>query len=607
MSFRWLTVLATAALGSALAVACSSSKGGGATFDSGPTDDATVDSGDDADANDEPQSLFDATNDVNMCATHCSADLHDVLDCNNTVLMTCPADQGCAAGACVAACDSAKANKSTIGCDYYVADPEEFAEHSQSCFAAYVANTWTTPVTISVDYAGQKLNAATFSRIPSGSGQSITYGPLPNGQLPPGKVAIVFLAYDPTGGGDMCPAGVTAAVTNAPVALLGTGTANAFHVSTDRPVVAYDIYPYGGGSSAITSATLLIPTSAWDTNYITQSGYPQSTIIPASEDPWPFTQVVGMADGTKFTISPTADIIGGMGVAATAKGKPHTYTVNKGQIIQFAQPMELTGSVLQSTSPVGVWGGHNCFNVKVTDYACDSAHQQIPPVKALGHEYVGVRYRNRVDNMEETVPWRVVGAVDGTKLTYDPAQTGAPATLNNGQIAEFDSTGPFSVKSQDDKHPFYVSGHMTGGQNANGAGDPEWVNIIPPQQYLASYVFFTDPTYPETNLVFVRQKGPNGFADVKLDCVGNLTGWTAVGKGGLYEYTRVDLVRHNFQPQGKCDNGLHLASSTVPFALTVWGWGTSEAMLFSTYASYAYPGGASVQPINTVVIPPNPK
>ena len=37
-------------------------------------------------------------------------------------------------------------------------------------------------------------------------------------------------------------------------------------------------------------------------------------------------------------------------------------------------------------------------------------------------------------------------------------------------------------------------------------------------------------------------------------------------------------------------------SSMAPFGLTVWGW--DEAV------SYAFPSGASVQPINTVVVPP---
>ena len=127
--------------------------------------------------------------------------------------------------------------------------------------------------------------------------------------------------------------------------------------------------------------------------------------------------------------------------------------------------------------------------------------------------------------------------------------------------------------------------------------------MIPPGEYLQSYVFFTDPTYPETNLVVVRAKGPSGFKDVTLDCAGTLTGWQPIGTSGQYEYTRVDLSRHNFQPQGKCDNGRHEMQSAGSFGLTVWGWGSAESGSFSSqYVSYAYPAGASVQPINDVVV-----
>jgi hypothetical protein len=77
-----------------------------------------------------------------------------------------------------------------------------------------------------------------------------------------------------------------------------------------------------------------------------------------------------------------------------------------------------------------------------------------------------------------------------------------------------------------------------------------------------------------------------------------------VGVAGSYEYTRVDLVRHDFQKQGNCDNGAHQASSTAPFGLTVWGWGSQETGAFGTTdVSYAYPAGAGVVPINTVVVP----
>jgi hypothetical protein len=146
--------------------------------------------------------------------------------------------------------------------------------------------------------------------------------------------------------------------------------------------------------------------------------------------------------------------------------------------------------------------------------------------------------------------------------------------------------------------------------NADGRGDAEFVNVIPPGEYQSSYVFFTDPTYPETDLVVVRVKQNGAFGDVKLDCAGALGGWQPVGTSGSYEYTRFDLVTGNFQPTGSCDNGRHSITSNAPFGVTVWGWGSAATgdMLkgfYSQYASYAYPAGAAVAPINPVVIPPN--
>jgi hypothetical protein len=163
------------------------------------------------------------------------------------------------------------------------------------------------------------------------------------------------------------------------------------------------------------------------------------------------------------------------------------------------------------------------------------------------------------------------------------------------------------VKSQDKDHPFYVAAYMTGADaigGFSGEGDPEWVNVIPTAQYLESYVLFTDPTYSETSLNVIRRPAlDNTFADVTLDCVGTLTGWQ---KLGAYEWTRVDLVTGDFQNVGNCSNGRHEMKSTVPFGVTVWGWGSAAA--FNTqYVSYAYPAGASVQAINKVVVPPDPK
>jgi hypothetical protein len=512
----------------------------------------------------------------------CSGDLHSVVDCNGNVVTECPDDQGCApGGVCIPACDAAVASESTVGCEYYT------QMLGYGCFAAIIANTWSSPVTVNLEAGGATYDAAAFARIPSGNGQAITYAPLPNGQIPPNEVAIVFLSQG-------CPGGVAPPSTTA-----------AFHITTSAPVVAYDIDPYGGGPSAVTSATLLIPTSAWGTNYIAVAPWPFG---PNSQNPR--LTLTAAEDATDVTISPVVDMLGGTldgtAVPGTAAGVPVTYSMNKGQTLRFEQEAELTGSAIASTKPIGMVGSSGCINID--ECCCDGAHQQIPPIKALGNEYVGVRYRNRVDGMEESPPWRVIGVVDGTTLTYQPAAPpGAPTTLSLGQVVEFRASGPFVIESQDEDHPFYLAAYMTGGGGFGDAGDPEFVNVIPALQFLPNYVFFADPTYPETNLVVVRRRAGDGmFKDVTLDCAGVLGGWEPIGATD-YEMTRFDLVRFDFAPQGNCDNGRREMKSDAPFGLTVWGWGTSAAQFTSTYVSYAYPAGAGVQPINQVVVPPVPK
>ncbi len=562
-----------------------------------------------------------------VCRNSCSSDGTSVVSCmTGQIVQTCASGQSCVQGQCVTPCGAAQLNKSTIGCDYYAVDPDVIQEGIGACFAVYIANTSTQPVSIGLEYGNLTYDATAVSAIPSGDGKAITYQPLPSGKLPPGQIAIVFLSQttNPIGGVSVtCP--ITPAIDGTDSSTHGTSMGSAFHITTDQPVVAYDIFPYGGGNAAMTSATLLIPTSAWDTNYVAVNAFPQS-VIAMSANAMPSLDIVAMDDGTTVTINPMVAIEPGSGVPGAQANTPQTYSLSKGQVLQFTQAQELTGSPLQSNKPVGVWGAASCLNIDVNTCCCDSAHQQLPPVRALGTQYTGVRYRNRQDPsgdagvvIEEAPPWRLVGAVNGTQLTWLPSTPpGAPTALNLGTIATFNASGPFVVTSQDNGHPFYMSAHMTGCetifQSSDCRGDPEFVDVVPSAQWLSSYTFFTDPTYPETNLVVVRQKKNGSFSDVSLDCAGTLTGWQPIDQADTFEYTRTDLVRHDFIQQGNCDNGRHQMTSAAPFGLTVWGWGSAEtggaynlpqAPGFYTQAvSYAYPAGASVAPINNVVVPP---
>jgi len=518
--------------------------------------------------------------------------------CDDEVYEDCGAnDQYCANGECVdTPCEAAFKEQRSEGCEFWSVKTGIISAGDGACFATFVANTWSEPVHIGVEYAGQELMVENFARIPSGQGANIVYEPYDaNVGLPVGEVAILFLSRGP-GGFPTCP-GNAAAIAQE-TAVLNTGRGEAFHITTDFPVAAYQMLPYGGGSVAATSATLLLPSGTWDTNYIGINAFTKSAIVA---DGFPHLVLVGDQDGTEVTIQPKVAIQGGNGVDPAPQGQPTTYMLDRGETIQIAQSAELTGSPILSDKPIAVFGGATCLNVPVGATACDGAHQQIPPVKALGSDYTAIRYRNRT-NQEESPPWRLVGAVDGTELTWTNKPAGAPDTIGLGTVAEFNSPGPFQVESQDEDHPFYLGAYMTGGGNYGGAGDPEWVNVIPSAQYLKKYVLFTDPTYSETSLVVVRSPVDGVFADVEIGCSGALGGWMPIGEN---EYTRVDLVTGNFQDQNGCSNGRHEMTSDNPFGVTVWGWGSNASQGFNTvYVSYAYPAGASVKGINDVEVLP---
>jgi hypothetical protein len=526
------------------------------------------------------------------CARRCSEDQRQVLDCEDKIVEACGAADACdlEQRACASACAAAESSHRSIGCDYYAVHMDTL--QPDYCFAAFVANTWTTPAKISVEYDGAQLPVETFARLPVGSGPSLTYAPYnPSTGILPGEVAVLFLGGG-TGAPPLCPTPTAVPAANR----IGTAMASAFRITTDVPVVAYQINPYGGGSVAITAASLLVPASAWDKNYIAVNVAPKS----AAGGGKPSLNIVAREDGTVAMITPVSAVEGGGGVPGGQAGQPLAINLRKGQHAQISQDNELTGSVVSANKPIGFMAGHTCLNLPADVTYCEHGEQMIPPTRALSHRYVGVMYRPRVPT-ETTTFWRVVGAVDGTQLTWS-TNVGGPTTLNKGQSLVFQTGKPFLVSSQDRDHPFMLFSYMTSSRFVqDGYGDPDFVLIVPPEQYLKQYVFFADPTYPETNLVIVRARGDDQqFHDVELDCLGLVDGWQPVDDD--HQFARVDLMTGNFVPAGNCSTGRHEIRSGAPFGLWVWGWGTPLTSSFTKYVSYGYPGGMNVAPINDVVI-----
>jgi hypothetical protein len=553
-------------------------------------------------------------------AANCSSDLHNVLDGSGNVVMTCPDDQGCADGACVPACQAAAASQGTVGCDFVVATPSFLPQIAPPCFAVFLANNWPLDSAVTISRAGTNYDPATYGRVPNGTPNTAAWPAIPSTGIASENVGVLFLSTDPAAANGTqpmtcpIPAAVQgtggAAVWNGAGSRAASGRGTAFHITTTVPVSAYDIMPYGGASSFLPSAELVLPTSAWGTNYVTAG--PNPTFPPPSGSQvaagpgW--GAVVAATDNTTVQITPKTSLPAGTGVAAAPAGTSTTYTLSAGQFIQWQDSGDMAGSVITSSSPVSFTGGtgYLCLTSATSPGGggCDSGHQLVPPVSALGSLYAVPPYATRMASMQpESIRYRFVGTVAGTTLTYSPAIASAPTTLSVGQVVEFETTQAFVVQSQDAMHPFFVGQYMSGcsvtggsrsGDNGGGClGDEEYVNILPPAQWLSSYVFFTDPTYTTTNLVVTRAADSTGtFHDVTVDCLGTLTGWQPVAGGAQYQITNADLIRDT--PVGTCTNGRHTASSAGAFNIMVWG--------LATFASYAYPAGGNVGKINQVVV-----
>ena len=542
----------------------------------------------------------------------CSADLRDVLDSSGGVLRTCPDDQGCSMGTCVPACDAAAAAHGSIGCGFLAMTPPTYPPALPPCHAVFLANTWDTPVRVTVARGGTSYDATAFGRIVDNATTPDHWAAIPAAGIPVDAVGVLFLSSDPhavmpeTGTPLTCP--VTPAI-DASTVIADTGRGDAWSIATDAPVSAYDIIPFGGAPSFFPSASLLLPVSALGDQYVVIAT-PIGTASPAGPQ---WLAVIAGSTSTTVSIRPTIDLAAGGGLPAIAAGATGMATLAPGQVAQWQLPTSTTvdtsGTIVTADQPVAVVAGNRFFRLQTTPGpGGEGTHQQILPVDALGHRYVAAPFTTRrMDLAPESIPYRLVGAVDGTTLTFDPAIAGAPATLARGQIVDLSSDAAFVVSSQDAMHPFALGqvmptanlagGSRPGAQNSMFGpqlGDEEFVVLFPPEQFLSRYVFFTDPTYWTTNLSLVRVPDARGaFQPVTVDCLGEVGGWTAAGGAHAYEVATVDLVRAG-AGIGTCVNGHHIASSDAPFGVVVWGT--------DAYASYAYPAGGNARQL--VMLPP---
>jgi hypothetical protein len=457
----------------------------------------------------------------------------------------CADDEACRDGECLGACEIARDERAYIGCDYTAIYLPNTGRETQN-FAVSVANTSETVTAIvTVKERGELVETL---------------------EIEPRSVGVFLDSM------------------NLPIDGFTGIYTRAYRVNSSSPVVVYQFNSYETVGAASTDASLLLPDHALTNAYLgmayTGDGFQGS-------QPW--LAVYGIEEATEVTIIPTAAISASgrnseRPIAAVAAGTPlGPITIAPYEVLLVRSEeigSDLTGSVVSSDHPVGVFGGNALTQVPIGRRFRDHLEQQLVPRQALGSRYVVGRSAFRSREANDRV--RILADVDDTLVQFDPPVY-EEQTLAEAQWFEIELRDDVTINASS---PIMVGQFLAGSGDieTERTGDPTFILQVPIDQYRADYVFTCPPTYTTD---YINLTAPLG-ASIVLDGAPLELGDTEIGASG---YTNTVIV---------VEDGDHVIVGDQPFGLTVYGYGGPPGLppLGVRNVSYGYPGGLNLREIN---------
>lgn len=328
------------------------------------------------------------------------------------------------------------------------------------------------------------------------------------------------------------------------------------HANDKVNVVAVNDLPYSMGTYAI-----LPDTALGTTHYVASAG-------SGGASAGSYLMIVGTVNSTTVSIKPSSLASG------HAAGTTYTITLDRGSAYQLAADAaagDLTGTLVESSNPVAVFGGHIVGQIPSTSSYAGFLGSQTPATTKLGTEFVTVplatRSRYRI---------RLVGIQSGTSITWSSTIAEAPSTINNGDVVEFVATG--AVRAVTDGKPVLLMQLAEGYSADSVAGADPCMAVIPPaSQYASSHVVVTPATSANVASQYANLVVPSSaVSSIKLNGSAVASGsFSAIGTTG-YSAASIDIPAGTNQFTG---NG-------TPFGLLVYGWGQASSengFCFSPY------------------------
>jgi len=382
-------------------------------------------------------------------------------------------------------------------------------------------------------------------------------------------------------------------------------SSNAFRITSSAPIIVYQFNVFKNAFS--NDASLLLPTPALGENYRVlgwPAGHPVKIfdIIDRSA-----VTIVGTEADTTVTVKPSWRIKGNPPIAATAPGEELVVNLGPFDVLNLETDdgtfqddpktlADLTGTVVTSNKPVAVFSGVESTSAPggvleiptfpgwTDDDTCclDHLEEQLFPVESIGSGYVITRspIRSSGDYHEPDVI-RFVGVAEDAQVTTNLPPPYDSFSLKPGEVRTTWADADFVANGT---KPFMIAQLLISQEYVDGSatGDPALTVFPPVAQYRDQYriltpsddglwgwaknyvVFSTEPT----NMITIDDVLPG-------DCVVTPAGSV---EGVEYESRRC--------PVGA---GAHSLKGTTPFGVIVYGYGQA--------GSYAFPGGADVEPI----------
>jgi hypothetical protein len=366
----------------------------------------------------------------------------------------------------------------------------------------------------------------------------------------------------------------------------------AYEITSDLPIVAYQFNPLDNSFVFSNDASLLIPRTAFDTDYYVMSWPTLDRRNPApGQDPYyGYLTVVAWQDNTQITVTPTAAVQASATQTTIAAGTPTTFTLGAFDVLQLeaSGTGDLTGTHIVSTNSTsfGVFGGHEAADFGESTPP-DSTHTRGPccadhleemlfPSSTWGKTFAIARSQQRLDEPDYI---RIMGQMAGTAVTFTPAPSAMVAgdctNIGAGEFCDVKIQGDTEISSN---NPILI-GHLlestiwqTSTGAAVGTGDPSLAIAVPTEQYRTSYTILVPNDYT-ANYLSISAAATGG---VTVD--GTAISLTAFPGGGTHRAARVPVAA-----------GQHTIQCADGCGVLVYGW--SDAV------SYMFAGGLDLKQI----------